>query len=403
MAIRDELIEELLKDCGDPAELLKSGGFLKELSARLIERVLQAELDSHLGFERHAVEGRGSGNSRNGSSYKTLKTDLGEVDVAIPRDRRGTFEPKLVKKHQRRLEGFDEKVIALYSGGMTVRDIQSHLSDLYGTEVSPDLISRVTDAVVSEMATWQTRPLDPVWPVLYLDALVVKVRDQGVVRNKHVYVALGINAEGAKEVLGIWMETNEGAKFWLKVLTDLKNRGLVDALVVCCDGLKGFPEAIETALPKATVQTCIVHLIRASLRHVPYKEMKPVAQALRPVYTAVNEDAALAALEAFEASYGTDYPSIGASWRANWVRVVPFLAFPAEIRRVIYTTNAIESLNSSLRKALRNRGHFPNDDAALKLVYMALARAERSWKMPFRDWKRVAQQFAIYFDNRLAL
>ena len=403
MAIRSELIDELLKSCDTPAELLKPGGFLRELTGRLVEAALEAEMTNHLGFERNAIEGWGSGNSRNGATTKQLKTESGEVTIAIPRDRNGTFEPQLVRKHQRRVDGLDEKILSMYARGMSVRDIQEHLRELYSTDVSGDLISSVTDAVLSELGAWQNRPLDAVWPVLFLDALVVKVRDQGVVKNKHIYVALGINTEGRKEVLGLWMETTEGARFWLKVVTELKNRGVQDVLIACCDGLKGFPEAIEAVFSKATVQTCLVHQVRASLRYVTEKERKAVAHDLRLVYTAPTEAAALEALAEFEKAWGDKYPTVVRQWRTNWERITPFLAFPQEIRRVIYTTNSIESLNFTLRKSLRNRGHFPTDDAALKLVYMAITRVEKTWKMPFRDWNKVVHVFAIHFENRLPL
>lgn len=374
----DDLIDSLLKE-SDPRTLLTEGGLLAQLTARLVERALEAEMCAHLGYEKNAPEGRDGGNSRNGKSSKTLKFENGEVQIDVPRDRDGGFEPQLVKKRQTRLPGFDEKVIALYARGMTVRDIQGHLEELYGVDVSPDLISRVTSAVLEDVRAWQSRPLDRVYPIVYLDALVTKVRDEGVVRNKSVFLALGVTVHGTKEVLGIWIETNEGAKFWLKILNELKSRGVEDVLIACCDGLKGFPEAIEAALPLTTVQTCIVHMIRNSLRYVSFKDRREVATDLKPIYTAPSREAALEALEAFEAKWGRRYEMISASWRANWERVVPFLDFPAEIRKVIYTTNAIESLNSSLRKLLQYRGHFPSDDAVTKVLYLALRRYEEKW------------------------
>lgn len=399
--IRKELLDEILKEYKNPEDFLGPDGILKKLTAALVERALGAELDDHLGYDKHARVAEKDDNARNGRSKKTLRTNMGPLPIEVPRDRNGTFEPQLVKKHQRHFDGFDDKIISMYARGMTVRDIQGHLHELYGVEVSPDLISRVTDAVMDEVKAWQSRPLDPVWPIVILDALVVKVRDQGSVRNKSVYMALGVNMEGTKEVLGLWIESNEGAKFWLKVITELKNRGMTDILVACCDGLKGFPEAIEAVFPKTAVQTCIVHMIRNSLRYVGWKERKKVAADLRPVYTADTEDAAEAALTAFEEKWGEEYPMIGKSWRENWERIIPFLSFPKDIRKVIYTTNAIESINRQIRKIIKNRGHFPNDDAVFKLLYLALSVAEKKWTMPIRDWGRAMNQFAIYFEGRL--
>jgi putative transposase len=401
MAIRDELLKELLAEYKKPEDLLGPGGLLKQLTAALVEKALQAEMTEHLGYEKHAVSGRGSGNSRNGKTDKTLKSEAGEMAVEIPRDRNGTFVPQLVKKHETHFDGFDDKIISMYARGMTVREIQGHLKELYGTEVSPDLISRVTDAVLEEVRGWQNRPLDPVWPIVYLDALVIKVRDQGTVTNKSAFLALGLNMQGTKEVLGLWIEGNEGAKFWLKIMTELKNRGVTDVLLVCCDGLKGFPEAIEAVFPRATVQTCIVHMLRNSVRYVAWADRKGVVAALKPIYSADTEQAAEAALEAFEKGVGQRYPMISKSWRANWQRVIPFLAFPREIRKAIYTTNAIESLNYQLRKIIKNRGHFPSDDAAFKLLYLALSRAQEKWTMPIRNWKNALNQFAVHFEGRL--
>jgi len=403
MAIRDELLKELLAEYKKPEDLLGPGGLLKQLTAALVEKALQAEMTEHLGYEKHAVTGRGSGNSRNGKSDKTLKSEAGDMAVEIPRDRNGTFVPQLVKKHETHFDGFDDKIISMYARGMTVREIQGHLKDLYGTEVSPDLISRVTDAVLEEVKGWQNRPLDTVWPIVYLDALVIKVRDQGTVTNKSAFLALGVNMQGTKEVLGLWIEGNEGAKFWLKIMTELKNRGVADVLLVCCDGLKGFPEAIEAVFPRATVQTCIVHMLRNSVRYVAWADRKGVVAALKPIYSADTEQAAEAALEAFERGLGQRYPLISKSWRANWQRVIPFLAFPREIRKAIYTTNAIESLNYQLRKIIKNRGHFPSDDAAFKLLYLALSRAQEKWTMPIRNWKNALSQFAVHFEGRLPI
>jgi putative transposase len=399
--IRKELLDELLAGYKSPEDLTGPEGLLKRLTGALVGRALDAEMTEHLGYERNAPEGNGSGNSRNGSSPKTLTTEQGAVPIRVPRDRNGTFEPRLVKKHQRRFTGFDDKILSMYARGMSVRDIQGHLTELYGTEISPDLISHVTDAVVDEVQAWQSRPLDPVWPVIYLDALVIKVRDQGVVQNKAAYLALGMGVDGRKEVLGIWLETTEGAKFWLKVITELKNRGVQDVLIACCDGLKGFPQAIEAVFPKTVIQTCIVHLIRSSTRFVSYAQRKTVIADLRRVYAAPTEDAALAALDDFEVKWKDRYPVVGQSWRANWERVRPFFAFPADVRRIIYTTNAIESLNFQLRKVIKSKGHFPNDEAAMKLLYLALRNAQKKWRLGPRFWNSALNQFAIYFEGRL--
>jgi len=358
-------------------------------------------MTDHLGYEPGAQEGQGSGNSRNGAGKKTLRTDQGEVTVEVPRDRNGTFEPKLVKKHQRSFKGFDDKILSMYARGMSVRDIQAHLDEIYGTEVSPDLISSVTSAVVEEVQAWQARPLDAVWPIVFLDALVIKVRDQGVVQNKSAYIALGMGVDGHKEVLGIWLESTEGAKFWLKVISELKNRGVQDILIACCDGLKGFPQAIEAVFPKTVVQTCIVHMIRNSMRFVGWVQRKAVCAELRNIYSAPTEQAGLAELDAFEAKYAQRYPAIASSWRSNWERVRPFFDFPVELRRLIYTTNAIESLNFQLRKVTKAKGHFPNDEAAIKLLYLALRNAEKKWTMVPRFWNSALNQLVIYFPGRL--
>ena len=399
--IRKELLDELLAGYSSPEDLTGPEGLLKRLTGALVGRALQAEMTEHLGYEPHAPEGHGSGNSRNGTSPKTLTTEQGQLPIVVPRDRNGTFEPKLVKKHQRRFDGFDDKILSMYARGMSVRDIQGHLTELYGTDISPDLISHVTDAVVDEVQAWQARPLDAVWPVIYLDALVIKVRDQGVVQNKAAYLALGLGVDGRKEVLGLWLETTEGAKFWLKVITELKNRGVQDVLIACCDGLKGFPQAIEAVFPKTVIQTCIVHLIRSSTRFVSYAQRKTVIADLRRVYAAATEDAALAALDDFEAKWKDRYPVVGQTWRSNWERVRPFFAFPKDVRRIIYTTNAIESLNFQLRKVIKSKGHFPNDEAATKLLYLALRNAQKKWRLAPRFWNSALNQFAIYFEGRL--
>lgn len=400
-AIKSEIIEELLKSVSKPEDLLGSEGLLKQLTARLMERALQAEMSHHLGFEANQAKPAGTTNSRNGYTSKTLLMDQGEVTIDVPRDRQGTFEPQLIRKRERRVSGFDDRILALYARGMSVRDIQGHLQEMYGVEVSPDLISRVTSAVADDVTAWQNRPLDPVYCIVYLDALVVKVRDQGVVRNKAVYLALGVTTHGSKEVLGLWIEQNEGAKFWLKVINELKTRGVRDILIACCDGLKGFPEAIEAVFPNTVVQTCIVHMIRNSARFVSYKDRKELVRDLKPVYAAPNREGAESALTAFEEKWGRRYPMIGTSWRNNWERVVPFLDFPPDIRRIIYTTNAIESLNSSLRKLVYHRGHFPSDEAVTKLLYLALRNIEKRWDRSARDWSKALGQFAIFFEGRL--
>jgi putative transposase len=399
-AIKEEILTELLASVSSPEQLLGKDGLLKQLTSRLVERVLQAEMTEHLGFET-GERPAGASNGRNGYTPKTLVTDHGELVIDVPRDRDGTFEPKLVRKRERRLAGFDDRILALYARGMTVRDIQGHLKDLYRVDVSPDLVSRVTDAVADDVANWQGRPLDPVYPIVYLDALVVKVRDQGVVRNKAVYLALGVTIHGAKEILGMWIEQNEGAKFWLKVINELKTRGVRDILIACCDGLKGFPEAIEAVFPQTVVQTCIVHMIRNSVRFVSYKDRKEAVRDLKPVYAALNRDEADAALGRFEEKWARRYPMIGSSWRAAWERVVPFLDFPPEIRKIIYTTNAIESTNSTLRKLVYYRGHFPSDEAVFKLLYLALRNLEKRWNRAARDWTQALGQFSIFFQGRI--
>jgi|SRR5579884_54678 len=400
VTLKPELVEELLKAAGSPKDLFGPEGLFHRLKAALMERILDAELTEHLGFEKNAAEGRGKGNSRNGYTAKTVQTETGPVEIRVPRDRAGTFEPQLVAKHQRRLEGFDDKVLALYARGMSVRDIQRHLQELYGTEVAPDLISRVTDAVLDEARSWQSRPLDAVYPIVYIDALFVSVRQDGAVHKKAVYIALGTTVDGCREVLGLWMNGTEGARFWLNALTELKNRGVQDILFVCCDGLTGLPHAIEAAFPRAVVQTCIVHMIRASLRYVPYAARKDVVAALRTIYGADTEQAAGLALEAFEQRFGRKYPGIIKLWQSRWNEVVPFLAYPPEIRRILYTTNAIESLNFQLRKVLRPKGHFPNDDAVLKVVYLAIQHASFRWQ-PSKQWPQARTHLAIVFGDRL--
>jgi len=403
MAITKEILDELLKDYQKPEDLLGQSGLLQQLSKALIERVLEGELTQQLGYEKYAAEGKNSGNSRNGKSSKTLKGKQGVIPIAVPRDRNGEFEPQFVKKHQTRFDGFDDKIISLYARGMTTGEIQGHLQDIYGVEVSPELISTVTAAVLEEVRAWQARPLEKLYVILYLDALVVKVKQDGRIANRSIYLAVGVNLQGHKEVLGFWAAGQEGAKFWLSVVTELKNRGVEDILIACVDGLKGFPEAIESVFPQAQVQLCIVHLLRNSLSYVSWKDRKAVAAALKAVYTAATAEVAERSLTEFEQQWGSRYPMIGRSWRNHWTRVIPFFQFPAEIRRVIYTTNAIESLNYSLRKIIKNRSLFPNDEAVFKLLYLALKNIERKWTMPIKDWQQALHQFAIVFEGRVPL
>lgn len=377
-----------------PEDLTGEDGLFRRLKKALLERALGAELTHHLGYEKGDPAGRGTGNSRNGTSSKALLTDDGEIEIEVPRDRAGTFEPVIVAKGQTRFDGFDEKIISLYGRGMTVREIQGHLAELYGTEVSPDLISKVTDAILEEVREWQSRPLESIYPVVFFDALRVKIRDEGMVKNKAVYVVLGMTASGEKDVLGLWIEQTEGAKFWLKVMNDLRNRGVADLLIAVVDGLKGFPEAINSVFPKAMVQTCIVHLIRNSLSFVSWKDRKAIMPSIKAIYHAENADAAKHRLEDFEAEWGKRYPAIGAAWRRAWEHVVPFFAFAPEIRKMIYTTNAVEALNRSLRKIIKTRGSFPNDEAAMKLLYLAIRNAGIHWRRPIA-WTAAMGQFAI--------
>ncbi len=398
--VPNELLDELLSDYQKPEDLIGENGLLKQLTKRLVERALDAEMTAHLGHERHAPVANASGNTRNGRSRKTLKGEFGELPIEVPRDREGSFEPQIVPKHQTRWTGFDEKVLSLYARGMTVREIQAHLQEMYGAEVSPSLISNVTDAVIDEVKLWQARPLDQVYPILYLDCIHVKVRD-GAVRAKAVYLAIGITLAGEKEVLGLWLSQNEGAKFWLQVVTELKNRGVQDIFIACVDGLKGFPEAIEAVFPATTVQLCIVHMVRHSLNYVSWKRRAEVAADLKRIYTSATLEEAELHLGEFEAKWDTDYPPIGQSWRRNWDRLTPFFDFPPEIRKVIYTTNAIESVNYSLRKLTRHRGAFPSDEALIKLLYLALRNISKKWTMPIRDWKAALNQFTIRYEERL--
>ena len=401
MTIDNELIDNLLKGYKKPEDLIGENGLLKQLTKQLLERAMAAEMTEHVGYEKHDVAGDGSGNSRNGKSAKTIKGTFGTLPIEVPRDRNGTFEPQIVGKHQRRFTGFDENIISLYARGLSTREIQKHLEEIYQVEVSPGLISSVTDEVIDEVKTWQNRQLDEVYPIVYLDAIQFKVRDAGHVRNKAVYLAIGVNMDGLKEVLGLWIAQTEGAKFWLQVVTELKNRGVMDIFIACVDGLKGFPEAIETVYPQAEVQLCIVHLVRHSLGFVGWKQRKEVAADLKKIYTAATESEAEQRLDEFADKWDGKFPTISRSWRKNWTRVIPFFAHPAEIRRVIYTTNAIESLNMSLRKVTKARGSFPNDEAVMKLLYLALRNIAKKWTMPLHDWKAALNRFAIVYEDRL--
>ena len=400
MTFRPELIDELLKEYQNPEDLMGEGGILKQLTKALVERCLTAEIDTHLQDQQCD---RKQKNRRNGHSKKTIKGEFGEVEIAVPRDRDSSFEPLIVKKRQKRFEGFDDKILSLYARGMTTRDIQEQLQELYGVEVSHALISNVTEAVDSERKAWQNRTLDEIYPIVFLDALVVKVRHEGRVINKAVHLALGVNLEGKKELLGIWMTTNESSKFWLNVMTELQNRGVKDIFIACVDGLTGFPDAIEAVFPQTRVQLCIVHLIRNSLKYVSYKDRKAVAADLKKVYSSTTESEAEQALVEFGETWDKQYPTIAKSWLNHWERVIPFFAFPQDIRKAIYTTNAIESMNMTLRKVLRNHRSFPTDESVMKVIFLAVNNISKKWTMPIRNWKSALNRFAIEFEGRFPL
>lgn len=399
--INKDLIKELLKDYKKPEDLIGKDGILKQLTKALLETALDSELTEHLGYEKNALSDKNNSNSRNGRSRKTLKTDQGDMNISIPRDRQSDFEPQIIQKGQRRFTGFDDKILSMYARGMTVRDIQGHLADIYNVEVSPDLISTVTDSVMDMVREWQNRPLDSVYPIMYFDALRMKIREDGRVVNKAVYLALGVNMDGHKDVLGIWLDKNEGAKFWLNVFTELKNRGVNDILIACVDGLKGLPDAIESVYPDTEIQLCIVHMVRNSLKFVSYKDRKKMASDLKTIYKAVTVEQAESALTTFGQTWDKRYPMVSQSWQSHWDKIIPFFAYSEEIRKVIYTTNAIESLNSTLRKVTKNRNSFPNDESAIKLLYMALMNIMKKWTMPIRNWSLAVHQFAIRFGNRV--
>ena len=395
---REELLTELAAECQSPDEFLE---LLQDLKKTLVEKALSAEMDEHLGYTKHDPAGRGSGNSRNGTSTKKIQGELGESEITTPRDRNGSFDPQLIRKHQRRMPGFDSKIIALYAKGMTTRDIAQTLEELYEVDVSHDLVSRVTEGIQEEVTAWQQRPLSKVYPVLFMDGIVVSVRVDGQVVKHTIYLALAINMSGKKELLGLWIAETEGAKFWLNVLNDLKNRGVEDVLITCIDGLKGFPEAINSAFPHAQVQLCIVHLVRNSLSFVSYKDRKPLAKDLRKIYQAPTLDTAEQALNQVKETWDSKYPMIFKSWSHHWTNIITMFEYPLEIRKAIYTTNAIESVNSVIRKAIRNRKIFPSKRSAIKIVYLAIAEAQKKWTMPIHHWSQALQQFAIRFEGRV--
>jgi len=396
----DKIIDDLTQDA-TAAELLRDGGLVKELKKRLIETALEAEMTDHLGYEKHSPDGSDSGNSRSGRTNKRVIGEDGDLEIEVPRDRNGDFDPQLVRKRQVRLPGFDEKVLSLYSHGMTTRELQEHLEEIYEVEVSPSLISRVTDAVLNDAKAWQNRPLDAVYPVVYLDAIHLKIRTDGRVQSRAIYVALAIDLTGNKQLLGLWIGEAEGAKFWLNVLTELNNRGVQDILIAAVDGLTGFPEAIAGVFPKAEVQLCIVHMVRNSMRYVPWKNRKSVAKDLRKVYRAPTVEAAAQALDAFEEKWGEQYPMAAKSWRTRWENVIPLFSYPEPIRKVIYTTNAIESLNAQLRKVTKKRGAFPTDDSVRKILYLAVSRVSKRWTMPLQDWPAALNFFSTAFEGRV--
>ena len=404
MTFRPELLDELLKSYQSPEDLVGTGGILKQLTAALVERCLNAEMAHHM-EEEHSEPTTATTprNRRNGPSKKTIKGEFGEAEIAIPRDRNGAFEPVIVPKGQTRFDGFDSKILSLYSRGMSVRDVQAQLQDLYGVEVSAGLMSKVTDAVEEERKLWQNRGLDRVDPIVYFDAIVVKVRQDGRVINKAIHLALGVNLAGNKELLGMWMTQNESAKFWLSILTELQNRGLKDIFIACCDGLTGFADAIEAVFPKTQVQLCIVHMVRNSLSYVSYKDRKAVAADLKLIYTSSTEAEAEQQLVEFAEQWDKQYPTISRSWMNHWTRVIPFFAFPPEIRRAIYTTNAIESLNMTLRKVIKNHRAFPTDESALKVIYLAMHNIAKKWTMPISHWKPALNRFAILYEERFPL
>jgi len=403
MAIPKEVLDALLKDYKGPDDLVGPDGLLKELTKALVERAMQAEMTEQLGYDPNARGAKAGSNRRNGTTKKTVRSDQGPMTLEVPRDREGSFEPRIIPKHQREFKGFDDKILSMYARGMSTREISGHLKEIYGIDVSPDLISRATDSVKELLAEWRSRPLEAFYPVLFLDAIVIKVRDGGQIVTKSVYLALAIRLDGQKELLGLWIDAAEGAKFWLRVLNELQNRGVRDILIAAVDGLSGFPEAIRTVFPKTEVQLCIVHVVRTSLKYVPHKDKKAVAADLKAIYLAPTEPAASVALEAFAEKWDLKYPTISAGWRKRWEEIIPFLQFPTDVRKVIYTTNAIESVNYTIRKVTRNRQSFPTEEAAQKLVFMALQNISKKWTMPLRNWGAALNQFAIIYGTRVPI
>lgn len=400
--ISDEMIDQMLGNAKTQDDLFGADGIVKQISKRFMERLLQEEMSAHLGYDKHSVEGHNSGNSRNGKTSKTIKTGNGDIKIAVPRDRNSEFEPILVGKRQKRLQLLNDQVLSLYARGMTVRDIQSYLEELYGTEISRDLITRITDGILEDVTEWRNRPLNKTYPIIYIDGFIAKCRLDKAVINRTVYIIYGINLEGQKEVLGLYLGETEGAKYWLQVLTELKNRGLENIFILCADGLKGLPESVMAAFPKTIFQTCIVHQVRNSLNYVPYKEKKAVAADLKKIYSSNTVELAEQALDDFELTWGDKYPAIINSWRNNWDKIIPFLDFPGEIRKVIYTTNIVESLNNTLRKAVRNRGHFPTEESLMKVLYLAIQGISKKWTMPIHDWKLALNRFAIMYPEHFS-
>jgi len=401
MEIKKEILDELMREYKNPEDLIGEEGLLKQLTKALLEKAMASELTQELGYEKHDKEAAKGKNRRNGTTKKTVRSKHGEIALDIPRDRDSEFEPVMIKKHQRRFDGFDDLILSLYSKGVSTRDIRSHIEELYGIDVSPDLVSSVTDGVQDLVREWQTRPLDEVYPIVYLDAIRVKIRMEGVVRNRCIFIAIGVNLQGVKETLGMWSAENEGAKFWLSVLTEIKNRGVRDIFIACVDGLKGFSEAIESIFPDTITQLCIVHQIRNSLKYVTSRDKKALMADLKLIYTAATEDEALAALDSFEATWGAKYPVIVRSWRTNWPKISPLFRFTHDIRKAIYAPNVIESLNYSLRKVTKTRAAFPNEDAAMKLLWLGIQNASKRWTRPIPEWGVSINQFSIMFEGRM--
>lgn len=400
MPISDKILDELIGDANTADEIFGKDGLVKALSKRLVERMLESELDHHLGYAKHAKEGDNSGNSRNGTSTKKVLLENGKIDITVPRDRNSEFNPQLIEKRKARLSGIEDVILSLYGKGMTVRDIQAHVQELYDHEISKDLVSTITDGVVEEMQEWRNRPLNKLYPIVFIDGFVANCRLNKAVSKRTMYVIFGINTAGEKEVLGLYLGEAEGAKYWLSVLTELKNRGLEDIFILCADGLKGLPEAVEASFPKTIFQTCVVHMVRHSLNYVPYTDKKLVASELKKIYSADTVELAEEYLDDFELTWGEKYAAIIKSWRENWSKIIPFFDYPKEIRKVIYTTNIIESLNRTLRKAVKNRGHFPTETSLMKVLYLAIRGVSKKWTMPIRDWKNALNQFAIKFSDR---